>query len=52
MTTLRELVKQIDAHAEPIDLEATSNPNVENQHGENVQPPPETQHAPMDAAQI
>ena len=28
MTSLRELVEQIDAHAEPIDLEATSNPNV------------------------
>ena len=28
-TSLRELVEQIDAHAEPIDLEATSNPNAE-----------------------
>ena len=28
MTSLRELVEQIDAYAEPIDLEATSNPNV------------------------
>ena len=52
MTSLRELVEQIDAYAEPIDSEATSNPTVENHHGGNVQPPPETQHAPMDAAQI
>ena len=27
-TSLRELVEQIDAHAEPIDMEATSNPNA------------------------
>ena len=50
MTSLRELVEQIDAYAEPIDLEATSNPNAEDQHGRNVQPPPDTQHAPEDAA--
>ena len=51
-TSLRELVKQIDAHVEPIDLEATSNPNTEDQCGENVQPPPDTQYAPEDAAQF
>ena len=51
-TSLRELVEQIDAYAEPIDLKATSNPNVEDQHGGNVQPPLETQHAPVDIAQI
>ena len=39
-TSLRELVEQIDAHAEPIDLEATSNPNAKDQHSGNVQPPP------------
>ena len=50
MTSLRELVEQIDAHAEPIDLEATSNPYTEDQHDRNVQPPPDTQHAPEDAA--
>ena len=49
-TILRELVEQINAHAEPIDLEATSNPNAEDQHGRDVQPPPDTQHAPKDAA--
>ena len=38
MTSLRELEEQIDAHAEPIDLEATSNPNAADQHGGNVQP--------------
>ena len=51
-TSLRELVEQIDAHAEPIDLEATSNPNVEDQPGRNVQPPNDTQHAPEDAARF
>ena len=51
-TSLRELVKQIDAHVEPIDLEATSNPNTEDQCGGNVQPPPDTQYAPEDAAQF
>ena len=51
MTSLRELVEQIVAHAEPIDLEATNNLNAEDQHGGNVQPPLETQHAPVDAAQ-
>ena len=49
-TSLRELVDQIHAHVEPIDLEATSNPNTEDQHGGNVQPPLDTQHAPKDAA--
>ena len=49
---MRELVEQIDAHAELIDLEATSNPNSEDQHGGNIQPPPETQYAPMDTYQI
>ena len=52
MNRLRELVEQIDAYVEPIDLEATSNPNTEDQHGGNVQPPLETQHAPVDTAQI
>ena len=52
MNSLRELVEQIDAYVEPIDLEATSNPNTEDQHGGNVQPPLETQHAPVDTAQI
>ena len=51
-TSLRELVEQIDAHAEPIDLEATSNPNVEDQPGRNVQPPNDTQHAPEDVARF
>ena len=41
MTSFRELVEQIDAYAEPIDLEATGNPNVEDQHSEIVQPPPD-----------
>ena len=49
-TSLRELVDQIHAHVVPIDLEATSNPNTEDQHGGNVQPPLDTQHAPKDAA--
>ena len=52
MTSLRELVEQIDAHAEPIDLEATSNPNAADQHGGNVQPLAEVYNAPEDAAQI
>ena len=51
-TSLRELVEQIDAHAKLIDLEATSNPNAEDQHGGNIQPPPETQYALMDTDQI
>ena len=51
-TSLRELVKQIDAHAKPIDLEASSNPNATNQHGRNVQTLPEAQYAPEDAAHI
>ena len=52
MTSLRELVEQIDAYAELIDLEATSNLNAEDQHGGDVLPPPEAQYAPVDAAQI
>ena len=52
MTSLRELVEQIDAHAEPIDLEATSNPNAADQHGGNVQPFAEVQNAPEDVVQI
>ena len=36
-TSMRELVEVIDSHAELIDLEATSNPNVEDQPGGNVQ---------------
>ena len=51
-TSLRELVEQIDAHAEPIDLEARSNPNAGIQHGGNVQPLIEVQHAPEDAVKI
>ena len=51
-TSLRELVEQIDAYAELIDLEATSNLNAEDQHGGDVLPPPEAQYAPVDAAQI
>ena len=39
--SLRELVEQINAHVELIDLEATSNPNTANQHDGNVQPLPE-----------
>ena len=33
---MRELVEAIDSHTEPIDLEATNNPNVEDQLGRNV----------------
>ena len=51
-TSLKELVEQINAHAEPIDLEATSNPNAADQHGGNVQPPPKAQYAPEDATRI
>ena len=51
-TSLRELVEQINAHAESIDLEAISNLNAADQHGGNVQPPPEAQYAPEEAAQI
>ena len=39
-------------NAEPIDLEATSNPNAEDQPCGNIQPPPNTQHALEDAAQF
>ena len=48
---MRELVEQIDAHAEPIDLEATSNPNAAAQHDGNVQPLTEIQHALKNAMQ-
>ena len=51
-SSLRELVEQIDAYAEPIDLEATSNPNTAAQHDGNVQPQTKGHHAPEDAAQI
>ena len=50
--SLRELVEQIDAHVELIDLEATNNLNTKDQHNGNVQPPPKAQYAPVDAAQI
>ena len=50
--SLRELVEQIDAHAEQIDLEATNNLNAKDQHSGNIQLPPEAQYAPVDAAQI
>ena len=51
-TSQKELVKQMNAYAEPIDLEATSNPNAADQHGGNVQPLLEAYYAPEDAAQI
>ena len=51
-SSLRELVEQINIHAKPIDLEATSNPNADAQHDGNVQPLTEGHHAPEDAAQI
>ena len=51
-TSLREQVEQIDAHAKPIDFEATSNPNAADQHGGNVQPLAEVQNAPEDTVQI
>ena len=51
-TSLREQVEQIDAHAEPIDFEATSNPNAADQHDGNVQPLAEVQNAPEDTVQI
>ena len=51
-SSLRELVEQINVHAKPIDLEATSNPNADAQHDGNVQPLTEGHHAPEDAAQI
>ena len=51
-TSLKELVEQIDTHAESVDLEATNNPNVEDQPCGNVQPPCDTQHALEDAAQF
>ena len=51
-SSLRELVEQIDAHVESIDLEATSNPNTAAQHDGNVQPQTEGHYAPEDAAQI
>ena len=41
-TSLRELVDLIDANAKPINLEATSNPNAEDQDDGNVQLPPNT----------
>ena len=49
---MRELVEQIDAHAESIDLEATSNLNDEDQPSESVQSPYDTQQAPEDTAQF
>ena len=36
--SMRELVEAIDSHMEPIDLEATKNPYVGDQPGEDVQP--------------
>ena len=38
--SLRELVKQIDAHMEMIGTEVTSNPPTEGPHGEDVHPQP------------
>ena len=49
-SSLWELVKHINAHAEPIDLETTSNPNAATQHDGNVQPLTEGQHTSKDAA--
>ena len=49
---MRELVEAIDSHTEPIDLEAISNPNFEDQPGRNVQPPLVTQQTPEDATQL
>ena len=51
-TSIRELVEAIDSYAEPIDLEATSNSNVKDQPGGNVQPPFDTQQTPEDATQL
>ena len=51
-TSIRELVEAIDSHAEPIDLEATSNLHVNDQPGGNVQPPLAAQQPPMDVAQF
>ena len=50
--SIRELVKAIDSHTEPIDLEATNNPNVEDQLSGNVQPPLDTQQTLEDATQF
>ena len=49
---MRELVEAIDSHAEPIDLKATNNPNVEDQLGGNVQPPLDAQQILEDATQF
>ena len=49
-TSMRELEEAIDSHAEPIDLEATSNLHVDDQPG--VQPPLAAQQPPMDVAQF
>ena len=51
-SSLWELVEHINAHAEPIDLETTSNPNVAVQHDGNVQPLTEGQQTPKDATQV
>ena len=51
-SSLWELVEHIKAHAEPIDLETTSNPNVAAQHDGNVQPLTEGQQTPKDATQV
>ena len=51
-TSIRELVEAIDSHVKLIDLEATSNPNVEDQPGGNVQPPLDTQQTPEDTIQL
>ena len=34
--SMRELVEQIDAHAEPDEMEATSIPTVQDLHGEDL----------------
>ena len=51
-TSMTELVEAIDSHAKLIYLEATSHPNVEDQPGENVQPPFNAQQSPEDATQL
>ena len=45
-------MKAIDSHTEPIDLEATNNPNVEDQLSGNFQPPLDTQQTLEDATQF
>ena len=49
--SLRELVEQIDAHVEMIEIEATSNPPTNDPSGENVHlPPPISEHHSIEMA--